>query len=436
MEFYWEDSNIKREKIEGHISTLLDFRERLLDQTKEGKFNLPESFVNLVSDLKIMEDVEKVIEQKKTESLKYIFLVGIGGSNLGAKAVYDSRFGFFDVLEPERFPKIIFLDTINQEFINKVEDLLERCISSSEEIAVVFASKSGKTYETLSNAEFLLAKLSEKLGREQVNSRSIVITEGRSPLDDFASNNELTTLYVPPSVSGRYSVFSAVGLLPLGLSGIDIKSLRDGSLAGREMCLRGRMDNPALVSASVCFELLEMNGINIDNHFFFTPQLETLGKWWRQLIAESLGKSKTRKGEDLQKYITPMVSIGSNDLHSMFQLFVGGSRDKITTFVWSREREQVDYEGGGMSDDEDLLSKGLEINKAQKALLEATKQVYKDEKIPFMEVVLSEISEYALGEFMQFKMMESVYLAELLDVNAFDQPEVEKYKSKVNHLIS
>lgn len=432
MEFKWADAGVNKESVENHVSELSGFREKLLNLTKEGKYTSPKSFVNLVSDSKILEDVEKAVNEKKNNALKYVILVGIGGSGLGTKAVYDALEGFYQTVS-EPTTRMVFLDTINPEFLEKVDKLIDSEINLPQEMAVVVVSKSGQTAETLSNTEYLFSLLEKKFKKEEVSDRTIFITESRSPLDEFAGERGILTLYIPAEIGGRYSVFSAVGILPLLLAGMDIEGLLNGALAGREMCLRGRMDNPALVSASVVFELIQ-NHKRVNNHFFFAPQLESVGKWWRQLTAESLGKRQNREGEDVHTGIDPMVSLGSVDLHSMFQLFMGGPRDKITTFIWCRERAQFYLPQNSYFEESSQLG-GITPDKAQKVLLEATKQAYREEKMPFMEAVLPEISEYALGEFMQFKMMEVMYLAELLNINAFDQPEVEKYKSKVREVL-
>lgn len=428
MNFERNNSGLEEEVIEKHIKALAGYREELLGISKESGYCRPEAFINLPSDQKIFDDVEGVISQKKCEELKYVFLVGIGGSKLGTKAIYDALYGYFDDISGS-IPQLIFLDTINSAFLEKVKNLIENEISSLEEVALVVVSKSGRTTETLANAEFLLSFLKDKPG--SIEDRTVVITENRSPLDKFAKEREFSTLYIPSEISGRYSVFTPVGLLPLGLVGLDIQRVREGAIAGRDMCLRGGENNPALVSAVATFENIK-RGRDIINNFFFHPELESLGKWWRQLFAESLGKEKNKEGEEIEYSATPITSIGSMDLHSMFQLFMGGAQDKFTFFAWSKSRKNSIELSDPVMEGK-LAGKGAD--EISKALLEGVKESYKQEGEPFLETILSEISEYSIGEFMSFKMMETIYLAELLNVNAFNQPKVEMYKNKVEEIL-
>jgi glucose-6-phosphate isomerase len=168
---------------------------------------------------------------------------------------------------------------------------------------------------------------------------------------------------------------------------------------------------------------------NINNNFFFHPELETLGKWYRQLIGESIGKKKTIG-------ITPIISIGTTDLHSVGQLYLGGPIDKVTTFISAN------------SIDEDLtipnepylgeLVEGMygkTLKNIKRTILGGVKLAYKKRRMPFTEIILPDLKEKSFGAYMQFRMMEIMYLAKLLGVNAFNQPNVESYKEETRKII-
>ena len=155
--------------------------------------------------------------------------------------------------------------------------------------------------------------------------------------------------------------------------------------------------------------------ISLLNEFYFAPELESLGKWYRQLVGESLGKS-----HDVG--ITPIVSIGSTDLHSMAQLYFGGPRDKFTNLI------RVENEQGTAA-----LAKSF--FKIMNAIYGGVRAAYIKNQLPFTEIIFEDISEHTLGAYMQFKTMEIMYLGRLMDVNAFDQPAVEDYKEETRKLL-
>jgi glucose-6-phosphate isomerase len=152
-------------------------------------------------------------------------------------------------------------------------------------------------------------------------------------------------------------------------------------------------------------------------------------------MGESIGKEKDTKGNKVNSGITPTVSTGSTDLHSMAQLYIGGPKDKVTTFVYANTNNDILVP-------EDQLMQGLVEgiqNKPAKqimnAILEGTKIAYKNVEHPYMEILLDDLNEYSLGEFLQFKMIEMMYLGKLLNVNTFDQPNVEDYKKETKKIL-
>ncbi len=398
---------------------------RLKDVLKEKNYDSLESSISLSTDPTLVEEVLRLSNKKKSSDLKYIIVIGIGGSNLGTKAVYDALYGYFDHLESARFPKIIFLDTQEPEILQRVGALI-KSMDNKNEFIINAISKSGGTTETMVNLEIVYALASEKFG--DVRDRVVVTTDSGSKFHSKAMEMGLDCLFIPKNVGGRYSVLSSVGLFPLSLMNIDIKKLGEGAQKMRDICV-GEPDlrNPALLSASVIYQMYEQ-GKNINDNFIFAPQLESLGKWYRQLMGESIGKNG--KGP------TPTVSIGSTDLHSVTQLYLGGPKDKITTFMSiEKSTSDVTVPDTLVFDMVHEIS-SKDVSSVMSAMVSATKIAYEKQARPYMEVVIEDISEGEIGAYMQFKMIEMMFLGKLFGVNPFDQPHVELYKIETKRILS
>ena len=264
---------------------------------------------------------------------------------------------------------------------------------------------------------------------KNISDRIVITTDEGSPLHEFSQEQKLYTLTIPQKVGGRYSVFTPVGLFPLGLLGLNLTELLDAAQDMRDTCITNNYKtNPAILSAAVLFTEYKKRK-KIYDTFLFNSELESLGKWYRQLLGESIGKSG--------KGITPTVSIGTQDLHSVPQLYLGGPKDKYTTFV----HVEVTSPASRLSKSPYLpmvkeeLS-GRRFDEILDAIRDGVKKAYLNEKHPYSEIMLEDISEKSLAEFMQFKMLEVIYLARLMKVNAFDQPQVELYKKETRKILT
>lgn len=425
-------SGLDAAKIRSTATRLSSYVERLRNVADDGGYSADESSINLPFDKDLLDAVTRVCKDKVTKKLKYVVVIGIGGSKLGTKAIYDARCGFFDVVEPNCLPKLLFVDTTHAAFLDRFEQFLHDEVRHPEEIIVNAISKSGGTTETAANTEVILKMLEARW--KKAKDRLVVTTDIGSKLWNSAEEQGIALLPVPKSVGGRYSVFSPVGLFPLMAVGMDVKRLLDGARQMRDVCLeKDPTKNPALASAAI-LHLQSKRGKTINDNFFFDPELESLGKWYRQLMGESVGKEKDRSGKTVHAGITPTVSIGSTDLHSMGQLYLGGPLDKLTTFVRADSTSHIRTPGrlafplvNGIA--------GKRIVDIMRAIYGGVTSAYRKKKLPFTEIRLADTSERSLGEFLQFKMMEIMYLGKLMNVNAFDQPNVELYKTETKKLL-
>lgn len=408
----------------------LQFLQQVVD-TQD--YRTDESSINLPTDTNILDQVQQLATAKVSGSLRYIFVVGIGGSNLGTKAVYDALYGSYaDWFSGDR-PRMIFVDTNNEATLKFLIEVLIPALNSPDEYLLVTISKSGGTTETIANTEILLEKLSLKFG--DAKSRTVVITDEDSAYWLASGELGVDRLPIPAKVGGRYSVFSAVGLFPLLVAGVDVVSFRQGATDMRADCLSlDPSSNPAIQSSAL-LAWAKSAGYVICDTFVFNSELESLGRWYRQLLGESIGKEFNLDGDLVNCGITPTVSVGSTDLHSVGQLYLGGPKDKITTFVHVNRRVGIE-----MPVERSFPTVLTTINKKStvdimQAILGGTKMAYNKKHMPFMEVELSNVSPYELGAFMQFKMMEMMLLGKILKVNPFDQPNVEAYKIETKKLL-
>jgi glucose-6-phosphate isomerase len=238
-------------------------------------------------------------------------------------------------------------------------------------------------------------------------------------------------------VGGRYSVFSAVGLFPLALLGVDIDALLRGAASMVEQCtLQDIEQNIAAQSAYVLYELYQ-RGYVIHNFFTFAVDMYALGLWCRQLMAESLGKEYSLEGKKVNVGITPLVSVGSTDLHSIVELHLAGPDNTATTFVSVKQSRQK----GVVPVCEQLETlvadvQGRSLSTIMSALLGGTEKAYEKVARPYMSVILPDKSEESIGQYMQWKMIETMYLGYLFNINAFIQPQVELYKKETRALLA
>ena len=421
------DKTIKDDKIDACL-------EKFKELVRNGGYTCPESFVNLLDDKNAIKGIKSLKNEKVTNKLKYIIVCGMGGSVTGTKAIYDTCFGFYDTLEPERFPKIVFVDSLDANLFALLQKLIKKNIHQSEEILVIIVSKSGNTLETVLQGEILGQILKENVSN--FKERLAIITDKNSSLFAVAEREEISILTIPNMVGGRYSTFSSVSLFPLSCAGIDIDAIVAGALEARENSLSDNLStNRSFVSVSAIFEAI-CSGKNIHDLFFFHSALESLGKWCRSLYSESLGKLKNRKGEEKHFGFTTTVSIGPADLHSTLQLNLGGPINKFTTFVSTPSLKDFGVRRIIGLQEESFPVYGKNTEDVLSAIKSSVLKVYANKKLPFIEIKTSDVSEKFLGEFMMMKMMETVYLAELMDVNAFDQPEVEVYKKEAEKILS
>lgn len=394
-------------------------------------YDSAECFITYLFDEEYSKQIGEVVSSKIIHGVlpKTVFVIGIGGANLATKAIYDAHLGFAEgIIDQER--KMIFLDTNDAETMAAVE-LHIGTLGSSAEFVVVLVSKSGKTIETLANAEFLVSRLEKTFG--SVSDRIIVVTSQNSKLHTEAKERDITCVLTPEKLSDRFSAFSPTTTIPLALFGFPVSDYL--SCARHAYHALASVQKNSLLQTVTLLDAEYKKGSHILDTWFFAPHFETLGKWHRQLISESLGKSETKEGKPHVRGFTPIVSMGTVDLHSSLQLTLAGPRERITEFV---SEEQEGSEIIGDAENLDLLSQSLTGKTPQeisKAILQSVTHSYASADLPFYHLSLPANTLEAISQYMVYSMVQTYILGTFWKVNVFDQPNVEHYKTEAQDLL-
>lgn len=384
-------------------------------------------------DEQTYQQIEEIAVKIEAYNPSLFFLIGIGGSHLGPAAIIQALLGtYYNELHPDKM-QFYAVDTLDMYQLTTQTALLTQALDAGKKVILNIITKSGNTTETLVNAAIMVDIL-KKYHPQDFEKYIVVTTDTNSSLQNLALKNEYSVLPIAPRVGGRYSVFTPVGLFPLRMLGIDIASLLAGAKAMRDICLQQDLQaNGAAKSACTIYQHYR-DGKNIHDTFLYSPTLALLGAWYRQLVGESLGKKENRAGKAVHEGITPTVSIGTNDLHSVAQLYLGGPYDKFTTFVYA------EWNDGPVINQSEFLTPityvvGKTVSQVRDTIIQGVALAYKDGGRPYIEIVLPTINAYYLGQFMMLKMVEIMLLGALMDINPFDQPAVELYKSNTRKLL-
>ena len=416
---YFDDKKVSAGSIKSTLRQLGSYREEVQKVVEKCDQSKPEYSLALWQDTKMLAEVEAVT--KKFKKVEHVVLIGIGGSSLGTEAIHS-------VLATPASPHLHVLDTVSTHELQTLLRHLSK-VKKAEQIAICVISKSGGTTETLANAEEVLAALAQQFTAKQVYRQTIFIGDKSNQLLKKGSKLGINTIAMPAVVGGRYSVFTPVGLVPLKLLGHDLDTL----LTGLKDATTSDYELLAAEGAAHLYGHLKRGSRNV-NFFAFDTRFVRLGKWYRQLTAESLGKAVTKKKRPVKLGFIPTISTAV-ELHSIGQLYLSGFQGVYTDFV-GFDPEQLD---------EDLTIskkpivaaklKSLSLNTINDAIFGGVKAAYMDRKLAFRSTIFDVDPEYELGLFMGMRMLETMYMANLLNVNAFDQPNVELYKDKTREIL-
>jgi glucose-6-phosphate isomerase len=361
------------------------------------------------------QNTDEIKNYAKSISKKHIIVLGIGGSSLGAKAIYD-----FLLPSADYHKKLLFLETIDPLSLN-------HCLKGVDlsDAQFVIISKSGNTIETISIFKYLnsLMKID--------STNCTIISEAKSNLTKFAQDNNIKNFNLAENIGGRFSVFSVVGLLPLAMVGVDIDNLLNGCK---------RVSNSFFNKAGYCDPILEKARFLVENKtrfhtniiFSYSSTLESFNKWYVQLWAESLGKiniNGTRQG------LTPIGLVGPVDQHSFLQLIMEGVRDKTVTFIKIDDLKDsslipvdIDNKFGVL----DLqYAENISFNNLLNKQADATiKSIQEQDDIPCDVISIRTVDEFNIGSLMFTYQLLTSCIGAFLQINTYNQQGVEQ--SKIN----
>jgi len=385
-----------------------------------GWLSLPDDIVSQ------LDRIEKTARHLRSVSDTTV-VIGIGGSYLGARAVLEALSHSFTPLLNTKHHDIIFAgQNICEDYLS---DLLE--ILDGRNYSIIAISKSGTTTEPAIAFRILKDHLEKKVGKPVAADRIIAITdEKRGALRSMAETNGYETFIIPDNVGGRYSVLTPVGLLPIAISGIDIRTIVKGA---RDMEERTRHNkdaasNPALLYAAVR-NLLLQGGRSVEIMVGFTPKLHFMSEWWKQLYGESEGKDG--------KGIFPASVDMTTDLHSLGQYIQDGQRILFETMISVKnpvKKLTIPLE----KDDSDQLNyiAGKRLSEVNHNAELGTILAHNDGNVPIISITIPRLDEYTIGEMIYFFEIACAVSGYILDVNPFDQPGVEAYKKNMFALLN
>ena len=364
--------------------------------------------------------IQKAAEKIKNDS-DILLVIGIGGSYLGARAAIEAlQHSFYNALpkEKRKTPQVIFVgNNISSTYMKDIMDLLE-----GKDFSLNVISKSGTTTEPAIALRIFRKLLEEKYGKEEAVKRIYATTDkAKGALKTVADEEGFETFVIPDDVGGRYSVLTAVGLLPIAVSGADIEAMMKGAACAREDFSGSELLENAAYQYAAIRNILYNKGKTIEMLINYEPGLMYFNEWWKQLFGESEGKD--------QKGIYPSSANFSTDLHSLGQYVQEGRRDIFETVIKvEKPRHELTIEAADNDLDGLNYLAGKTVDFVNNKAFEGTLLAHTDGGVPNLIVSIPELDEYTFGYLVYFFEKACAMSGYLLGVNPFDQPGVEAYK--------
>ncbi len=414
-------------EVENMKKITMDAKELLVSKTGPGN-----DFLGWI-DLPVNYDKEEFARIKKAAAKiqsdsEVLLVIGIGGSYLGARAAIEFlRHGFYNMISKEqrKTPEIYFVgNSISSTYLKNLVDVI-----GDRDFSINMISKSGTTTEPAIAFRVLKEMMEKKYGKEEAAKRIYATTDkARGSLKSLATEEGYETFVVPDDVGGRFSVLTAVGLLPIAVSGANIDKLMEGAAAGRELALNSAFeDNDALKYAALRNIMLR-KGKAIEILCNYEPAVHYVSEWWKQLYGESEGKD--------QRGIFPASVDLTTDLHSMGQFIQDGARNMFETVInveQSRETITINEEPVDL-DGLNYLA-GQTVDFVNKSAMNGTILAHTDGQVPNFMIKVPEMNEFYLGELFYFFEFACGVSGYILGVNPFNQPGVESYKKNMFALL-
>ena len=422
-----KNSSIRTEMLEKYADDVEKIHKYLRSKVNdEGEFlgwiELPTNY-----DREEFERIKKAAKKIQSDS-DVLVVIGIGGSYLGARAVIEAMTDTFNnsrTIEQRKFPQVVYAgNNLSPVYLN---DLLEYL--SDKDISVNVISKSGTTTEPAIAFRIFREVLETKYGVEEARKRIYVTTDKeRGALRQLSNEEKYETFVIPNNVGGRFSVLTAVGLLPIAASGVNIDKLMEGARKAQVRYSSGNVLENDAYKYAVARKMLYDSGKIIEVLANYEPKLHYVTEWWKQLYGESEGKDG--------KGIFPAGVDLTTDLHSMGQYIQDGRRDLLETVL----KVSVNSSEITVQPDEENLDglnylAGKTVGYINNKAMEGTIEAHVTGNVPNILVEIEHINEESIGELLYFFEMACAMSGSLLGVNPFNQPGVEEYKKNMFRLL-
>ena len=373
------------------------------------------------------EEVRRIqaAAQKIRSDSDVFVVVGIGGSYLGPRAAIELLQGAnYNLMKGKGNPQVFFVGNgLSTRYWNDLCKLLE-----GKDFSIAIISKSGTTTEPAIATRALRWMLERKYGTDGARGRIYAITDPcKGALRQMATEEGWESFVIPPDVGGRFSVLTAVGLLPLAVAGIDIEEMLSGAMDAKEAYDLRSFENPVWLYAAVR-NLLYRNGKAIELFESFEPGFKMFGGWWQQLFGESEGKDG--------KGLFPVTAEFTADLHSLGQMIQQGKRNIFETMVRFDAPEQKYTIGSDWKNLDGLnYLEGKTLDFVEEQAFQGTLSAHVDGGVPVITMDCGELNDRKVGELFYFLELSCGVSAYILGVNPFNQPGVEMYKRNMFHLL-
>ena len=417
-----ENSGIEKKAILKHADVVLEIDKELKAELEQegnmlGWMKHPQEYYDSEEYKKIKETAKKI---KKNSDV--LVVIGIGGSYLGARAIIKALSNSF--LE-ERETKVIFVgNTLSPNVLKDTIAYLE-----GKDFSINVISKSGTTLEPAISFRIFRELLENKYGLKEAKNRIFVTTdESKGALRKLAKKEKYETFVIPNNIGGRFSVLTAVGLLPIAVAGINIDDILSGAITGEDKYSDSSLKYNECYQYAVLRNMLYEDGKKVEILATYEPKMQYIQEWWKQLFAESEGKDK--------KGILPYSTIYTTDLHSLGQYVQDGERTLFETVI-DIETQDKDIKINTDEDNLDGLNylAGKRLSFVNTKAMEGTIKAHVDGGVPNIKISLKDLSPTSLGELIYFFEKACAMSAKLLEVNPFDQPGVEEYKKNMFKLL-
>lgn len=384
--------------------------------------------------------------RKVRQECDAVIFCGIGGSYLGGKVLYDcytSEYWERQIDPDSRLSKVYFSgNNVDPEDMESIWDQIEVLLESTQansgkklKVELVVISKSGTTLESTAGFLYFYEKMQEK--KDAIKTFVTVVTDKHNqagPLNILADKHGWNMFDIVEGIGGRFSVLSTPGLIVGAVLGMDLLALLQGARDMDESCKDSDLaKNPALANSVYKYLASEKYGCHIEVMMPYSFTLLSLGNWYVQLLAESLGKRKNRQGEDIFYGRTPLVAVGTTDMHAQTQLHQEGRRDKAVQFIALDNAEGKIVLNNPFPEIKAFAKfDGLDMQKALLVALHANAEALSSDNRFNACYYVPKLNEYILGQLFYYLMLSIAYEGELAEVDAYDQPGVEIYKRIMN----